>query len=324
MTNNVQEELLPSILRLRIDRTLKTGARIESRNCNLSCIWCHHDYMTHTKGGKTAISNEAYVRFANTLIDVTNPSEVTVRISGDGEPTLSGADELSDLIRKMKQIKPVKSVKLTSNGILFGEMAASLKDAGLNGVTVSVNSLDPETFALYTGVDCLSQVLHSIQICRNVGLPTKINTIFSRLNSHEVQDFISYARLNPDVELRFFDIIPFDKLTRRFYLPLDKLENLLNSVAEKVVEKWGAYYYKEYHLAGGGNILVKQASINRCPNTTCTTRAKCREGCRASVRIRADGWLQPCGIRLDNAIDLQAPDITTEKIKLALKSGGKI
>jgi len=51
-----------AILRIRLDRTLKTGAPVRKRVCNLHCIWCHHDYMDHELGQRNAISNQIFVQ----------------------------------------------------------------------------------------------------------------------------------------------------------------------------------------------------------------------------------------------------------------------
>ena len=77
-------------------------------------------------------------------------------------------------------------------------------------------------------------------------------------------------------------------------------------------------------MLNGGSIFLKTSWINNCPNMDCFARDSCLEGCRSSIRIRADGILQPCGVRKDNTLDLLSSRISTQDIRNSLQSGGKI
>jgi molybdenum cofactor biosynthesis enzyme MoaA len=258
------------------------------------------------------------------VLQAANAEEATVRIAGDGEPTLVGCSELVELIKLLRSIPQIKSIRLTTNGVLLKEMVSSLREAGLDIVTISLSSLDPDIYYFYAGSHHLHTVLGSIKVCLAVGMPTKVNVIYCRLNAREIDDFALFAQQNEGVVLRFFDLIPASQWGRRLHLPLDRLEARLAPLASHIREIRGAYSCREYQLKSGGVVQVKITQDNNCPNLACPVRSHCLEGCRSSLRIRLDGVLQPCGVRTDNAIDIFAPTTTSARIREALKSGGKL
>ena len=312
------------MLRFRLDKTAKTGQPISGRMCNLDCIWCHHDYFNHSDSHRCAISNEMFTEAVTRVLQAANAEEATVRIAGDGEPTLVGCSELVELIKLLRSIPQIKSVRLTTNGVLLKEMVGLLREAGLDTVTISLSSLNPDIYYFYAGSQHLDTVLDSIETCLTVGMPIKVNVIYCRLNTREIDDFVLFARQNEGAVLKFFDLIPAGRWGRRLHLPLDRLEARLASLACQIREIKGAYSYREYQLKGGGVVQVKITQDNNCPNLACPVRSRCLEGCRSSLRIRLDGVLQPCGVRTDNAIDIFAPTTTSARIREALKSGGKL
>ena len=312
------------MFRFRLDKTAKTGQLISGRICNLDCIWCHHDYFNHSDSHRCAISNEMFADSIVRVIAAAKVEEAVVRIGGNGEPTLVGCAELVELIELLRQIPQVKSIRMTTNGVLLEEMTRPLRDAGLDVVTISLNSLDPEIYRFYAGSYCLERVLSSLEASLAVGLITRVNVIYCRLNARELGDFLDLAQRNRSLTLKFFDLIPASQLDARLYLPLDQLEERLASYAYQIEELGDAYPCREYHLTGGGTIQVKTTQKNNCPNLACPARRKCLEGCRSSIRIRLDGILQPCGVRTDNIVDLFSSGITPAQIRKALRSGGKL
>jgi len=100
---------------------------------------------------------------------------------------------------------------LTTNGYFLPDRAQGLKDAGLDRITISVDSLKPETFKQMTGVDVLDRVLQGIAAAKQAGLnPIKINAVIVRgHNENEVVDFAAFAREH-DVKMRFIEFMPLD------------------------------------------------------------------------------------------------------------------
>ena len=132
-----------------------------------------------------------------------------IRLTG-GEPMLRR--DIETIIRKLGKLKPaLHDLALTTNGYFLPERAQGLKDAGLDRVTISLDSLKRDVFKRMTGVDVLDKVLAGIAAAKNAGLePIKINAVIVRgHNEDEVADFAAFAREH-DVKMRFIEFMPLD------------------------------------------------------------------------------------------------------------------
>ncbi len=133
-----------------------------------------------------------------------------LRLTG-GEPMLRR--DIETIIRKLSELKAkgLKDLAMTTNGYFLPDRAQALKNAGLDRITISVDSLRPETFKEMTGVDVLDRVLGGIAAAKSAGLdPIKINAVIVRgHNEVEVADFAAFAREH-DVKMRFIEFMPLD------------------------------------------------------------------------------------------------------------------
>jgi cyclic pyranopterin phosphate synthase len=102
-------------------------------------------------------------------------------------------------------------VALTTNGYFLPDRALALKQAGLDRITISLDSLKRDTFKQMTGVDVLDRVLAGIEAAKKARLePIKINAVIVRgHNEDEVADFAAFAR-ELDVQMRFIEFMPLD------------------------------------------------------------------------------------------------------------------
>ena len=100
---------------------------------------------------------------------------------------------------------------LTTNGYFLPDRAQGLKDAGLDRITISLDSLKRDVFKQMTGVDVLDRVLAGNRSRKEAGLdPIKINAVIVRgHNEDEVADFAAFAREH-DVKMRFIEFMPLD------------------------------------------------------------------------------------------------------------------
>src|SRR6185312_3084326 len=121
--------------------------------------------------------------------------------------------DIETIIEKLALLKAsgLHDLALTTNGYFLPDRAQGLKDAGLDRITISLDSLKPETFKQMTGVDVLDRVLAGIAAAKSVGLkPIKINAVIVRgHNEDEVADFAAFAREH-DVKMRFIEFMPLD------------------------------------------------------------------------------------------------------------------
>jgi cyclic pyranopterin phosphate synthase len=133
-----------------------------------------------------------------------------IRLTG-GEPMLRR--DIETIIRKLTRLKAdgLQDLALTTNGYFLPERAQSLKGAGLDRVTISLDSLKRDVFKRMTGVDVLDKVLAGIAAAKAAKLePIKINAVIVRgHNEDEVADFAAFAR-EYDVKMRFIEFMPLD------------------------------------------------------------------------------------------------------------------
>jgi len=105
----------------------------------------------------------------------------------------------------------LQDLALTTNGYYLPDRAQGLKDAGLDRITISLDSLKRDMFKRMTGVDVLDRVLLGLEAAKTAGLqPIKINAVIVRgHNEDEVADFAAFAREH-DVKMRFIEFMPLD------------------------------------------------------------------------------------------------------------------
>ncbi len=137
-----------------------------------------------------------------------------LKVQSQSESQISNLKfQIIDSENRKSQIANRKSLDLalTTNGHTFPRRAANLKKAGLDRVTISLDSLRRERFREITGVDALENVFESIEAAKKYNLtPVKINCVLVRgRNDDEIVDFARFAR-ERDVEMRFIEFMPLD------------------------------------------------------------------------------------------------------------------
>ena len=131
-----------------------------------------------------------------------------IRLTG-GEPLLRR--QLEKLVEKVARIPGITDVAMTTNGFLFAQQARALRDAGLQRVSFSLDSLDRENFKKITGRDGLDEVLKGIDLAQQLGFaPVKINAVVIRgVNDHELEALADIAR-QKNLSFRFIEFMPLD------------------------------------------------------------------------------------------------------------------
>ncbi len=324
-----EKESRRNLLNIRIDKTVPEKVRISKRVCNENCIFdadtdgkCHDDVFQ--LGDRAALSNSEFVGLVEKLTRIAG-KKALVHIAGDGEPTLLD-EELVDFVRKLKASGSVKSVKITTNGtrLAYGKkpLAYRLKEAGLDGLNISLHSLRKEEFKKVTGIDALELVMKGLDAAIAAGLAVSINCVVRKETFEEIYDYVDLSS-KKGIRIKMFSMLSFSKDTQRYYDSLlDEMIGKLNSVASHKVP-YSYPYGGQIFSVGGGVIEVKDSRNNTCPNLSCKVREICTEGCRYHARITRNGLLQPCGVRTDNIVDMLSPSITDVAVKGALASGGK-
>ncbi len=173
--------------------------------CNFRCPYCMPRETFHDKyrflGSHERLSFDEIVRLARLFVRL---GVRKLRLTG-GEPLLR--PNLTDLIGDLTAIAGIEDIALTTNGTLLGKHAFELRAAGLQRITVSLDSLDPEVFTrLSGGFGGLEDVLSGIEHARRAGLePIKVNTVIQRgVNDHTALDLVERFR-GTGVIVRFIE-----------------------------------------------------------------------------------------------------------------------
>ena len=185
----------------RIGRKLRLSV---TDRCNMRCIYCMPDNNNEWFEQHNILSYEEIIRLTAVFVSL---GIEKLRITG-GEPTVRY--KIETLIGALSNIRGIKSIDMTTNGLLLSDKVKELKQAGLDGVNISLDTFRADRFKAIAGVDGLDRVLTSIKAADNVGLKVKINAVVIRgWNDDEVVDFARFAR-DTGYTVRFIEFMPLD------------------------------------------------------------------------------------------------------------------
>ena len=174
--------------------------------CNFRCFYCLPNGEPPLARKDTILTFEEIEYVSEIFVSL---GIEKIRLTG-GEPMLRRNIEL--LISKLSKLKPdLKDLALTTNGFDSPRRAEALKAAGLDRMTISLDTLETRRFREITGVDNLEEVFEAIEAAKRYGFePVKINAVIVRgVNDDELVDFARFAR-NTGVEIRFIEYMPLD------------------------------------------------------------------------------------------------------------------
>jgi cyclic pyranopterin phosphate synthase len=175
--------------------------------CNFRCFYCLPHGEPPIAPKEQMLSYEEIEYVCDIFVEL---GIEKIRLTG-GEPMMRR--DIETIIERLTALKPkgLQDLALTTNGYFLPDRAQALKDAGLDRITISLDSLKPDTFKQMTGVDVLDRVLAGIEAAKQARLePIKINVVVVRNhNEAEVADFAAFARQH-DVKMRFIEFMPLD------------------------------------------------------------------------------------------------------------------
>jgi cyclic pyranopterin phosphate synthase len=257
-----------------------TNLRVSlTKQCNLSCIYCHRE-------GEKASREQIPADEIAEILKVAAKSGIrSVKFTG-GEPLLR-----KDLLEIVSSVPEGMESSITTNGTLLADLASDLKRAGLRRVNVSLDSLNPETYQKITGIDKLQDVLSGIKAALSSGLtPVKLNMVVLRgLNEREVDDFLAFVRGNRDLVLQLIELMSFNNCD--YHEDLNGLEGDLASRSKQIITR-RMHHRKKYCLDGAEVEVVR-------PLHNTEFCSYCNR-----LRVTSDGKLKPCLLRTDNHIDI--------------------
>lgn len=268
--------------------------------CNFRCPYCmpedkyHKDFQFLSSTER--LSFDEIVRVARVFAGL---GVHKLRITG-GEPLLRA--NLPELIAELKSLEGIEDIALTTNGILLGQHAAALKAAGLDRVTVSLDSLDPEVFRQMSGGrGSVDRVLEGIAEADSAGLtPIKINSVVKRgVNEHTLLDMVERFR-GTGVIVRFIeymDVGTINHWQRSETVPAKELVELIGArwPIEPAEKNYRGEVASRYVFTDGEGEL---GFINSVTEPFC--------GACTRARLSSDGKLFTC-LFASQGLDLRAP-----------------
>ena len=252
--------------------------------CNYRCIYCRPEEQFEFIPHEEILRYEEIVEI---IEEAVNLGVTKVRITG-GEPLVRKG--VVNFIKKLRKIKKLEDISLTTNGFFLSEYAEKLKDAGLNRVNISLDSLQEEKYKKITRGGSLEKVLKGINSALKAGLLSiKINTVLIRgINDDEVEDFVRLTLGRP-LNIRFIEFMPSGEEA------INEFEDKFISVQE-IKEKLIKKYLLNPIKVSTANGPAKYYQIKDGQGTIGFITALSQHFCKTCNRIRltSEGKLRPC------------------------------
>jgi GTP 3',8-cyclase len=294
--------LLPQVkLHDALDRPMRSLRISVTDRCNLRCRYCmpEDEYVWVERDQILSFEEIATLTgiFAGLGVD-------RLRLTG-GEPLLR--HDLGALVQMLSNNERIRDLALTTNGVLLARQARRLKEAGLQRITISLDTLRPERFKALTRSDTHSAALAGIRAAREAGFRgIKINAVVMRgFNEDEIPDLIEFGR-HVEAEVRFIEYMDVGGATDWSMEKVVRREEILN----RVEQRFGAFCSVEDH-SGRGSSKRSKAPADRFVLEdgtvfgviASTSQPFCRSCDRS--RLTTDGMWFLC-LYAEHGIDLKA------------------
>lgn len=249
--------------------------------CNLRCCYCMPEGVQDV-GMKNILTFEEIWEIVRTGVSL---GITHIRITG-GEPLMRKG--CVDLIRGIREIPGVETITMTTNGVLLENYGKQLKEAGVDGVNISLDTLDPEEFYKITGKRELQEVLAGIRAAKTAGLPVKLNAV----NRKELDPIplVRYAQ-EENLPIRFIEMMPVGYGKKNVGRSNEELRETLEAVcgnAECMTNR------EELSRMGSGPAVYYQFSDLKVPvGFISAIHGKFCDTCNR-VRLTAEGYLKLC------------------------------
>lgn len=168
--------------------------------CNFRCTYCLPDgYQCDSDRNFLSLAEIKTIAQAFAALGTSK-----IRLTG-GEPSLR--KDLPEIIAACAQTPGIENVVITTNGYRFPNVIDEWHAAGIGGINVSIDSLDPNVFSAITGADKLKAILAGIEKASALGIPVKINSVLMKgVNEHSLKQFQNWLKDTP-VTLRFIELM---------------------------------------------------------------------------------------------------------------------
>ena len=198
--------------------------------CNFKCGYCLPDgYKIDKSDNRTFINIEEIRRLAKALSEL---GVSKIRLTG-GEPTVR--KDFFEIVKILKKNSGIKKTVITTNGYRLDKIANDIKNSGLDGINISIDSLNADTFKKITGHDRLEEILKGIKKLKNLDFKNiKINAVLLKGVNDSDKDFNDWAEFikNNEIDFRYIELMQTgDNLDyfNNYHVPAKKFTDYLNN-----------------------------------------------------------------------------------------------
>lgn len=250
--------------------------------CNLNCMYC--------AAGESNCRISADEMSADEILEIARGASLAgftkIRLTG-GEPLIR--DDITQICRGIRKIGQIKELCLTTNGVGLASAAHDLRDSGVSGVNISIDSADPDVLRRITGRACLDDVVAGIEAAVSAGFESvKLNAVLLKGVNDDAQSIRRLAGfvLKYPVDLRFIELMPAKKKDFSYSGYFSGSEAVLKAlpgmmkISSPGFNEGVAAMYRLPEARGRVGIIS--------PVTACFCRSCCR------MRVTSDGKLRPC------------------------------
>ncbi|KAH7423926.1 hypothetical protein KP509_12G081300 [Ceratopteris richardii] len=176
-----------------------------TERCNLRCQYCMPADGVDLTPSSKLLSQAELERVAKLFVSA---GVNKIRLTG-GEPTIR--PDIEEICSFLRALPGLKTLAMTTNGIVLGRKLSKLRDAGLDSLNISLDTLVPAKFEFMTRRKGHSKVMEAIDAALEMGYnPLKINCVIMRgFNEDEICDFVELTR-EKAINVRFIEFMPFD------------------------------------------------------------------------------------------------------------------
>ena len=273
--------------------------------CNMRCVYCMPADGIEKLNHADILSYEQYLLIARSAVSL---GIEKIRVTG-GEPLVRRG--IVAFLEQLAKITGLKQLVLTTNGVKLSEQAQALKDAGVQRLNISLDSLRPEMFQQLTRRDLLAEVLNGIDAAERIGLAYKINMVVMRgFNDQEILDFAAMTG-SRSCTVRFIEYMPALKLPGWRSLVVPSAE-----ILQRLAGRYQLQAVERGVLSGPAREFSLSGSQGRIGIIDPLSGHFCRDCNR--IRITADGQVRTC-LFSDQAFDLK-PLLASNNVEdIALK-----
>lgn len=266
--------------------------------CSLRCRYCMPAGGIPKRNHDEICSVEELVEIAQAAVDC---GVRKIRLTG-GEPLVRR--EILEICRRLAAISGVEELCLTTNGLALPQMAKHLREAGVDRLNVSLDTLRPDRYAYITRGGCLEDVFQGLKAAAEAGFTgTKLNVVLMKdFNDDEIPDFLELSR-RCSIEVRFIELMPIGEGSHARFLPA---ETVLE-IAPGLLPVEGSGVARRYRFPGGRETVGLIAPMSRRFCAQCDR-----------IRVTADGRLKPC-LHSDQEIPLRG--LHGEALRRTIREG---